>query len=204
MQELLLDLEPPRHVDVSTTTTPAAVAATTDSHASATATTAVGCDDEGQQGAEQQRAEQQLCPSLGSRVGALDVHRNAAEVLQELQQERQNGTLAVPVTGLIDWEAMPKECYMLYSAKGAKETSKRGQRKGDAMRIQRKNLQCEGFAAVIRALNLPPGAVVVDMGSGSCGLTLPLAFAFPHLQALLPPQGPPLLACLRSKRLSKH
>ena len=31
-------------------------------------------------------------------------------------------------------------------------------------------------------LGLPDGAVVVDFGSGSCGLTLPLAFAFPTLR----------------------
>jgi hypothetical protein len=49
-------------------------------------------------------------------------------------------------------------------------------------REQRKRHQCEAFAGAIEALNLPNGSVIVDFGSGSCGLTLPLAFFLPHLQ----------------------
>jgi hypothetical protein len=49
-------------------------------------------------------------------------------------------------------------------------------------REQRKRHQCEAFAGAIEALHLPNGSVIVDFGSGSCGLTLPLAFFLPHLQ----------------------
>ena len=49
-------------------------------------------------------------------------------------------------------------------------------------REERKRQQCDAFAALIAALDLPDGTVVVDFGCGSCGLTLPLAWAFPQLQ----------------------
>jgi hypothetical protein len=82
--------------------------------------------------------------------------------------------------GVVDWTAMPAACHMLYNAK-TKTASARRARKGDANRILRKQQQCDAFASALRAINLPDGAVVVDFGCGSCGVTLPLAFAFPKL-----------------------
>eukprot|EP00899_Mesostigma_viride_P003245 jgi/Mesvir1/12921/Mv05939-RA.3 len=49
-------------------------------------------------------------------------------------------------------------------------------------RALRKYLQVESFHAILDALDLPPGATVVDFGSGTGNLGLPLAAAFPHLQ----------------------
>jgi len=46
----------------------------------------------------------------------------------------------------------------------------------------RKREQVEAFACVLRAFALPKGSTVVDCGSGSGHLTLPLAALFPELQ----------------------
>ncbi len=54
--------------------------------------------------------------------------------------------------------------------------------KKNEAREQRKRQQCAAFAEAVEAFNLPDGSVVVDFGSGSCGLTLPLAFFLPRLQ----------------------
>ena len=62
---------------------------------------------------------------------------------------------------------------------------KRGRAKGTASgvkRLERKQWQCDAFAAAIGALNLPDGTLVADFGCGSCGLTLPLAWVFPRLR----------------------
>jgi len=48
-------------------------------------------------------------------------------------------------------------------------------------RVLRKRLQVESFVSILRAANLlQPGQTVVDFGSGTGNLVLPLAFAFPH------------------------
>jgi hypothetical protein len=59
--------------------------------------------------------------------------------------------------------------------------TKREDKKSDGERFERKRRQCDAFASAMHALGLPDGTVVVDFGCGSCGLTLPLAWAFPHL-----------------------
>ena len=46
----------------------------------------------------------------------------------------------------------------------------------------RKREQVEAFACALRAFDLPEGSTVVDCGSGSGHLTLPLAALFPELQ----------------------
>lgn len=40
----------------------------------------------------------------------------------------------------------------------------------------------DAFARAVAAFNLPDGTLIADFGCGSCGLTLPLAWAFPRLQ----------------------
>ncbi len=54
--------------------------------------------------------------------------------------------------------------------------------KKNEARELRKRHQCVAFAEAVEAFNLPDGSVIVDFGSGSCGLTLPLAFFLPRLQ----------------------
>eukprot|EP00750_Incisomonas_marina_P024156 INCI5089.9.p2 GENE.INCI5089.9~~INCI5089.9.p2 ORF type:complete len:772 (-),score=119.28 INCI5089.9:4147-6462(-) len=81
----------------------------------------------------------------------------------------------------IDWEQLPKSLHMMHHAK-QKTGAAREQRRGDVRRLQRKRRQCDAFAAAVHALNLPSGTSVVDFGCGSCGLTLPLAWTFPHLK----------------------
>jgi hypothetical protein len=76
----------------------------------------------------------------------------------------------------IDWENMPA-CLDMHHG-----TTPTPSKKKDVFRFEKKKRQCEAFAEVIAALNLPPGATVVDFGCGSCGLTLPLAYTFPHLK----------------------
>ena len=98
----------------------------------------------------------------------------------------------------VDWAAVPGEC-MIFGADNAMGGKKKGKdkivkvKKNDKgkttswkaekkeARVERKERQCDAFVAAITALNLPPGAVVVDGGCGSCGLTLPLAWTFPQL-----------------------
>ena len=77
----------------------------------------------------------------------------------------------------IDWPELPPHLSMTAGL----EPGERGEKKGDAERFARKQRQCDAFAAAIAALDLPDGTVVADFGCGSCGLTLPLAWAFPRL-----------------------
>jgi hypothetical protein len=49
-------------------------------------------------------------------------------------------------------------------------------------RFQRKLAQCSSFSAALSSLSLAPNSTIVDFGCGSCGLTLPLALAFPELR----------------------
>lgn len=81
----------------------------------------------------------------------------------------------------IDWANMPESLDMMYGGKTA-SGARRGKRKGDDRRQERKKRQCEAFASAITALHLPKGAIIVDFGCGSCGLTLPLAYHFPQYQ----------------------
>ena len=77
----------------------------------------------------------------------------------------------------IAWMELPPSLHMMHNA--SRKGRPRKKRASDAVRVERKQRQCDAFAAAIAALCLPDGAVVVDFGSGSCGLTLPLAFARP-------------------------
>jgi hypothetical protein len=50
------------------------------------------------------------------------------------------------------------------------------------LRVEKKQAQCDAFARAVAAFNLPDDTLVADFGCGSCGLTLPLAWAFPRLR----------------------
>jgi hypothetical protein len=103
---------------------------------------------------------------------------------------RVDASAVAPPT-CVDWSTIPGSC-LIFGGDGKMGGKKRGQRvwkqqtqdwkkqQKDA-RVERKERQCDAFVAAISALCLPPGAVVVDGGCGSCGLTLPLAHTFPHL-----------------------
>ena len=66
--------------------------------------------------------------------------------------------------------------------KGVRQRQRAKQSTAGTKRLERKQRQCDAFAAAIAALNLPDQTLVVDFGCGSCGLTLPLAWAFPRLR----------------------
>ena len=68
------------------------------------------------------------------------------------------------------------------SAKGVRQRQRAKQSTAGTKRLERKRRQCDAFAAAIAALNLRDQTLVVDFGCGSCGLTLPLAWAFPRLR----------------------
>jgi hypothetical protein len=103
-----------------------------------------------------------------------------------LAQVRDHCNAAAPPqsTAAFDlrWDLLPPSLNMHYGDQGNKK-KKYGPAKlaKNEAREQRKRRQCEAFAGAIYALNLPAGSVLVDFGSGSCGLTLPLAYFFPHL-----------------------
>jgi len=77
--------------------------------------------------------------------------------------------------GQVDWLSVPAE---VDPARGG---GLGGKVSGDiATRAIRKRLQVESFVSVLRGgMLLPKGATVVDFGSGSGNLTLPLAYLFP-------------------------
>ncbi len=82
------------------------------------------------------------------------------------------------------WNTLPPSLHMHYGDDAENRTKRFGptEIKKNEAREQRKRDQCAAFAEAVEAFNLPDGSVIVDFGSGSCGLTLPLAFFLPHLQ----------------------
>lgn len=100
-----------------------------------------------------------------------------------------------PFTG-IDWANIPPSLSLTYETTTANHGPKLPAKKMTAIaaakeerrlkkvkfRLEKKQRQCDSFAAAVAALNLPDGTVVGDFGCGSCGLTLPLAWAFPRLK----------------------
>ena len=91
----------------------------------------------------------------------------------------------------VDWSNIPVSCCIFGNdgnTLGSKPTSKKPIKKKEIFKMQRKKAraerkqrQCDAFVKAISALRLPAGSVIVDGGCGACGLTLPLAWTFPHL-----------------------
>ncbi len=141
----------------------------------------------------------QDCPEVSAALASLD------DVLQELGCTSHSAPAGVsgsalgaddrPFTG-INWANLPPSLSFTYEAATAKHDPKQPAKKTTAVaaakekrrlekvrvRLEKKQRQCDSFAAAVAALNLPDGTVVGDFGCGSCGLTLPLAWAFPRLK----------------------
>jgi hypothetical protein len=121
--------------------------------------------------------------NVHSLLESMDLQPTASTLRTELSDTllRLAGKTAKDSSGIvhIDWASMPESLDMMYGGETARG-KRRGKRKGDDKRQERKKRQCEAFAFAIAALHLPDGAIIVDFGCGSCGLTLPLAFHFPQ------------------------
>ena len=135
-----------------------------------------------------------LPPSMGHHSGLADMHTPIADVLASLASltSAHGAAASAPAASVealssIDWDSMPSVLNSLSSPvdksdmSGIRKAVRRPKPK-DVAREARKRRQCEAFAACLRAASLPPGSTVADFGSGSCGLTLPLAYTFPGLE----------------------
>ena len=141
------------------------------------------------------------CASVSAPLASLD------DVLKELQCTRHGAPDAQAASGSardadgrpfagIDWPKLPPSLSFTYAPATANHDPKQPAKKMTAVaaakekrrlekvkiRLEKKQRQCDSFAAAVAALNLPDGTVVGDFGCGSCGLTLPLAWAFPGLK----------------------
>lgn len=137
--------------------------------------------------------------SVGAALASLD------DVLQELGSTSHSAPAGAagsardaddrPFLG-IDWPNLPASLSFTYDTATANHELKQPAKKMTAVaaakekrrlekvrvRLEKKQRQCDSFAAAVAALNLPDGTIVGDFGCGSCGLTLPLAWAFPRLK----------------------
>jgi hypothetical protein len=118
-----------------------------------------------------------------------------SDVLLQLRCNSHDGGSAdvKPYAGIL-WAKLPPVLSMFSEldegtdGTGAVTTAAEQQRRCEkrmaagAKRLERKQRQCDAFASAIAALNLPDQTLVADFGCGSCGLTLPLAWAFPALR----------------------
>lgn len=113
-----------------------------------------------------------LLPLAHVRGGDLAAaHAPLLQVLSEVGSSRP-----MPV----DWGALPPSLGLTHEALDNSGRPRPPKAK-DAARLARKRRQVEAFSLFLAALSLPPGSTVVDFASGSSGLTLPLAFLYPHL-----------------------
>ncbi len=141
----------------------------------------------------------QDCASVSAALTNLD------DVLQELGCTSHSAPAGAPGSARdaddrlfsgIDWPNLPASLSFTYDTATANHKPKQPEKKMTAVaaakekrrlekvkiRLEKKQRQCDSFAAAVAALNLPDGTVVGDFGCGSCGLTLPLAWAFPRLK----------------------
>ena len=133
-------------------------------------------------GAGVTRAEDTVAEDAGD-VAAVD----------ELGQGRARAAAAPPDGAPdADFQGMMARCYSALAGHAAADMGwqrmpvalhpGKGGLLGDDLRAQRKLWQVEYFTRVLARLRLPDGAVVVDFGSGSGNLVLPLAHRFPALR----------------------
>lgn len=127
-------------------------------------------------------------------MGRIDAIMASSDVDDHVNKKKRNDDVSPSSLGptCVDWSIIPGEC-LIFGTDNKLGGKKKGKVKKNEKcsvswkvlkkeaRVERKERQCDAFVAAISALCLPPGAVVVDGGCGSCGLTLPLAWTFPHL-----------------------
>jgi hypothetical protein len=139
-------------------------------------------------GREQARDREELCSALRLALGEPDRTEEKSDATEECLEDDTAEYLerrwraaysawadepSAQALGSLDWAASP------FAVDPA-----RGGGLGDTPRALRKRLQVASFAALLRSLPPPPGRplTVVDFGSGTGNLTLPLAWALPGVR----------------------